>query len=171
LWGRINIRPRGLIMLKDKINDDYKQAFKESRTSEVSVLKMLKAALLNKEKEKQYQIAKGEKSSLDGKLAEEETIDVISVEIKKMRDSLALFEKGGRDDLAQSAKKEIEILLRYLPEQLGEDEIKKMVSEAISQTGAQSVKDMGKVMGVLMPKVKGKADSGLVGKLVKDALQ
>jgi Uncharacterized conserved protein len=89
---------------------------------------------------------------------------------KKLRDSLALFDRGGRVDLAEGAKAEIAILMRYLPEQLSEDEIKKLVSEAVAQSGAAAVKDMGKVMGILMPKMKGKADTGLVSKLVKEAL-
>ncbi len=157
-------------MLKDKINDDYKRVFKEKREGEVSVLKMLKAAVLNKEKDKEFAANKAGESIAAAALSDEEILDVVSSEIKKLRDSLALFEKGGRNDLADRAKSEIEILLRYLPEQLGEDEIKKLVADAIAQTGAGTVKDMGRVMGILMPKIKGKADSGLVGKMVKEAL-
>jgi len=157
-------------MLKDKINDDYKRVFKEKREGEVSVLKMLKAAVLNKEKDKEFAANKAGESIAAAALSDEEILDVVSSEIKKLRDSLALFEKGGRNDLADRAKSEIEILLRYLPEQLGEDEIKKLVAGAIAQTGAGTVKDMGRVMGILMPKIKGKADSGLVGKMVKEAL-
>jgi hypothetical protein len=158
-------------MIKDKINDDYKRAFKEKREGELSVLKMLKAAVLNKEKDKEFAANKaGEDVAAAIMLSDEEILDVVSSEIKKLRDSLALFEKGGRNDLADRAKSEIEILLRYLPEQLGEDEIKKLVAGAIAQTGAVTVKDMGKVMGILMPKVKGKADTGLVSKLAKEAL-
>ncbi|MFA6376891.1 MAG: GatB/YqeY domain-containing protein, partial [Candidatus Paceibacterota bacterium] len=81
-----------------------------------------------------------------------------------------LFVKGGRNDLADQAKKEIDILLRYLPKQLEEGEIKKIVAEAVAQAGASSVKDMGKVMVLLMPKVKGRADCALVVKLAKEAL-
>lgn len=157
-------------MLKEKINEDFKAAFKEKKETQLSVLKMLKAAILNKEKDKEYQINKLGKDSALASLTEDEIIDVISSEIKKMRDSLALFTQGGRDDLAESAKAEIEILLRYLPEQMSEDEIRKLVAQAIGETAAASIKDMGKVMGKLMPQVKGKADSGLVGKLVKEAL-
>lgn len=156
------------VMLKEKINEDFKTAFKEKKESEISVLKMLKAALSNKEKDKEYQAKKGGQTMVE--LADEDVIEVVCAETKKLRDSLALFEKGGRDDLADNAKKEIEILSRYLPEQLDEEEIKKLVDEAVAATGAQTIKDMGKVMGILMPKVKGKADSGLVGKLVKEHL-
>jgi len=158
-------------MLKDKINEDFKAAFKAKNDAVVSVLKMLKASLLNKEKEKEYQANKQGKDAALAGLTEEDVIDAVASEIKKMRDSLALFIQGGRNDLAEKAKQEIDILLRYLPEQLDEIQIKKMVDEAKAAAGASTVKDMGKVMGLLMPKVKGKADSGLVSRLVKEALQ
>jgi uncharacterized protein len=158
-------------MLKDKINEDFKSAFKGKKEADVSVLKMLKAAMLIKEKDKQYQLNKAGKDIALATLTEEEIIDVVVAETKKLRDGLALFEQGGRADLADKAKLEMGILARYLPEQLGEDEVKKMVTEAIAQAGASSIKDMGKVMAQLMPKVKGKVDSGMVSKLVKEALQ
>lgn len=157
-------------MLKEKINEDFKTAFKSKDEAVVSVLKMLKAALLNKEKDKEYQINKAGKDAAPAVLTDEDIVDAVSAEIKKLRDSAALFIQGGRTDLADNAKAEIAILMRYLPEQLGEDEIKKLVADAVAQSGAASVKDMGKVMAQLMPKVKGKADSGLVSKLVKEAL-
>jgi uncharacterized protein YqeY len=157
-------------MLKDKINEDFKTAFKEKREGELSVLKNLKAALLNKEKEKQFQAGKAGEDIAQAALADDDIIAVISTEVKKLRDAIALFEQGGRADLVAQNKGEIEVLLRYLPEQLGEDEIKKLVAGAIAQAGATTVKDMGKVMGILMPKIKGRADSGMAGKLVKEAL-
>ncbi len=158
-------------MLKEKINDDFKAAFKEKREAEVSVLKTLKAVLINKEKEKQFQAGKAGADMARAALTDDDIIAVISAEVKKLRDAIALFERGGRADLVAQNKKEIEILMRYLPAQLGEDEIKKLVADAVASTGAATAKDMGKVMGVLMPKVRGKADSSLVGKLVKEALQ
>ena len=157
-------------MLKDKINEDFKAAFKEKKEGEVSVLKMLKAAVLNKEKEKQFQLGKAGEDAAQAALTDDDVIAVVSAEVKKLRDAIALFEQGGRADLAAQNKKEIEVLMRYLPAQLGEDEIKKIVADAIAQAGATTVKDMGKVMGILMPKIKGRADSGLVGKLVKEVL-
>lgn len=157
-------------MLKDKINEDFKAAFKEKRGGELSVLKNLKAALLNKEKEKQFQASKAGEDIAQAVLADDDIIVVISAEVKKLRDAIALFEQGGRADLVAQNKGEIEVLLRYLPEQLGEDEIKKLAAGAIAQAGAATVKDMGKVMAILMPKIKGRADSGMVGKLVKEAL-
>lgn len=157
-------------MLKDKINEDFKSAFKEKRESETSVLKMLKAAILNKEKDKEYQTNKAGKDAALAAITDEDILDVIVSEIKKMRDSQALFEQGQRHDLADKAKSEIKILAHYLPAQLSGDEIKKMIVAAVAQTGAKTVKDMGRVMGILAPQIKGKADSGLVGRLVKEAL-
>jgi len=158
-------------MLKEKISEDFKSAYKEKKEAELSVLKTLKASMFNKEKEKQYQASKAGKDAAQAVLTEEDVIDVVAAEIKKLRDAVILFEQGGRADLAAQNKIEIDILIRYLPEQLDEAEIKKLVAEAVAQTGASSVKEMGKVMGQLMPKVKGKADSGLVSKLVKEVLQ
>jgi uncharacterized protein len=157
-------------MLKDKINEDFKTAFKSKSEAAVSVLKMLKAAILIKEKEKIYQFNKAGKDVALAVLSDEELVDVIVAEIKKLRDSIALFEQGSRTDLADKSKSEIGILTRYLPEQLSEDAVKKLVIDAVARTGAASIKDMGKVMEQLMPEVKGKADSGLVSRLVKEAL-
>lgn len=158
-------------MLKEKINEDFKAAFKGKQEAELSVLKNLKAALLNKEKEKQFQASKAGTDAAQAALTDDDIIAAVSAEVKKLRDAIILFEQGGRSDLAAQNKGEIEILMRYLPAQMGEDEIKKIVAEAVAAVGAAGVKDMGKVMGVLMPKVKGKADSSLVSKLVKEALQ
>jgi len=158
-------------MIKEKINEDFKSAYKEKKEAELSVLKTLKAALFNKEKDKQYQASKAGKDAAQALLTDEDVIDVVSAEIKKLRDAVALFEQGGRADLAEQNKGEINILMKYLPEQLGEDDIKKLVADAVAASGATGVKEMGKVMAVLMPKVKGKADSGLVSKLVKEALR
>ena len=157
-------------MLKDKINEDFKAAFKEKKEGELSVLKNLKAALLNKEKEKQFQASKAGEDIAQAVLADDDIIAVISAEVKKLRDAIALFEQGGRADLVAQNKGEIEVLLRYLPEQLGEDEIKKLVAGAIAQAGATTVKDMGKVMGALKTRLAGKADMGEVNKAVKAAL-
>ena len=158
-------------MLKEKINEDFKAAFKGKQEAELSVLKNLKAVLLNKEKERQFQASKAGTDAAQAALTDDDVIAAVSAEVKKLRDALILFEQGGRADLVAQNKGEIEILMRYLPAQLGEDEIKKIVAEAVAAVGAADVKDMGKVMGVLMPKVKGKADSSLVSKLVKEALQ
>ena len=87
------------------------------------------------------------------------------------RDSIEEFQKGGREDLVEKTQAEIDVLLPYLPAQLSEDEVRELVKAAVEQTGAATPKDMGKVMGVLMPKVKGRADGKMVNTLVKSFLQ
>jgi uncharacterized protein YqeY len=162
--------------LKQKIQEDLKSALREKKELELSVLRMLNAAIINKEKEKRYKIVKEgpelaepelEKQS---QLVEEEVLEVISSEIKKRKEAILLFEKGERQELAEKEKREIGILQNYLPEQLPEEELRKLVKEAIEKTGAKEMKDMGKIMAELMPKVKGKADGSLVSKIVKELL-
>jgi uncharacterized protein YqeY len=153
--------------LKEKIRLNLNSALKEKRTLEVLVLRQLLAAILNKEKEKRFK-AKEEK---DIQLTDEEVIEVISSEAKKRRESIFEFGKGKRQDLVEKEKKELEILEKYLPEQLPEEEIRKLIKEAIEKTDAKEIKDMGKVMAELMPKIKGKADGTLVSKIVKELLE
>jgi len=163
-------------MLKEQIQKSTTQAMKEGKELICGTLRMLLAVIVSKEKEKRYKASK-QKPDLneeglikESQLTDEEIIDVIASEIKKRRDAAALYEKGGRQELADKERKEIEILQKYLPEQLSEEEVKKLVKEAIAKTGAKEIKDMGRVMAELMPKVKGKADSGQVSKIVKDLL-
>ncbi|HOX30011.1 MAG TPA: GatB/YqeY domain-containing protein [Candidatus Paceibacterota bacterium] len=156
--------------LKEKIQQDLKAAMIGKQDTVVSVLRLLTAAILNKEKDKQYKLSKETGEAKKPELGDEEILDVIAGELKKMRDALALFEKGGRKDLAAQFEAEMAILKNYLPDQLSEEAVKSLVAEAVEKTGAQSIKDMGKVMAELMPKVRGKADSGLVSSLVKEIL-
>jgi len=152
--------------LKGKIQEDLNSAIKSKREIETSTLRMLSAAILNKEKEKRYKSGKSE----DIPLIDEEIIEVVFNEVKKRKEAIELYEKGDRQELADKEKKEAEILQKYLPEQLTEEEVKKLVKEAITKVGAKEQKDMGKVMAELMPQVKGKADGGLVSKVVKELL-
>ena len=99
-----------------------------------------------------------------------QVIEIIAKQLKQRRDGLAEFEKAQRDDLIQQAQAEIAIIESYLPTQLTLDEIKVIVDETIQETGAKDIKDMGKVMGALMPKVKGRADGKLVNQAVKEKL-
>ena len=144
--------------LKDRISEDMKEAMKAHEKDRLAVIRMVRSAIRQTE--------------IDGKkeLDDEGVIAVISKELKMRKDSLEEFGKGGREDLVEKTRAEIEVLLPYLPEQLSEEEVKAMVEDAVKETGAASVKDMGKVMGVLMPKVKGRADGKLVNRLVKAAL-
>ena len=149
-------------MLKDKIIGDLKEAMLAKDETKLSVVRMLKSAL------QYYEINKG---GAGYTATDEDVIEVVGREIKKRRESIELYEKGGRPELAEKEKQEMEVLQTYLPEQLSEDEVRKLVDEAISQTSAAEMKDMGKVMGVLMPKVKGKADNSFVSTLVREKLQ
>lgn len=162
--------------LKQKIQEDLKTALKGKRELELSVLRLLNVAITNKEKEKRYKKSR-EAPDLtepelekESRLADEETIEAVSAELKKRKEAVLLFEKGERQDLAEKEKKEMEILGKYLPEQLSEDEIKKLAKEAIEAVGAKEMKDIGRVMAELMPRVKGKADGGSVSKIIKEIL-
>ena len=177
-------------MLKEKIQDETKKAIKEGNELTVSTLRMLSASIVSKEKEKRYKVFSlreisqretKQKPDLneeglikESQLTDEEIVEVIYSEIKKRKDSVAAYRQGKREELAQKEEKEIEILQKYLPEQLPEQELKKIVQETITKVGGPKgypeIKDMGKVMAELMPKVKGKADNSLVSKLVKDLL-
>ena len=132
----------------------------------VGTLRLLLASIITKEKEKKYK----EKLEGDAKLLDEEIIEVVSSEIKKRKDAIALYIQGKRPELAEREQKEIDILKKYLPEQLSADELRKLVEESIAKTGASEIKDMGKVMADLNPKIKGKSDGGEVSKIVKELL-
>ena len=150
-------------MLKQTIQKDLFQAVKEGDEIIRSTLRMLLAAILNREKEKKYKTSEEE-------LTNEEIIEIVFSEIKKRKEAIVEFEKGKRIDLAEKEKKEMEVLQKYLPEQLSEQELKKIVKEAIEKVGAKEIKDIGKVMVEIMPKVKGRADGGTVSKIVKELL-
>lgn len=162
--------------LKEKIQQDLNEAVKAKKELEVLTFRLFSAAILNKEKEKRYKISKEkpdfkeENLAQESQLTDEEVLEVLTSEVKKRKEAIEGFEKGGRKDLVIKEKKELEILGKYLPEQLSEEEIQKLVREVISKTGAKEMKDMGRVMSELAPKTKGKADGGFVSKIVKDFL-
>ena len=147
--------------LKEKIESDFKKALENKESEKISVLRLLKAALKNREI-----LLRGKDKELD----DNEITQVISREIKKRRESIAAFKKGNRLDLAEKEEKEIAILKEYLPEQLSDDKIKEIVKEKISEIGALGPSDFGKVMGVLMKELKGKADGAKVAEIVKKQL-
>lgn len=163
-------------MLKEQIQADIKEAMKQSNQEVVGVLRMTVASVNGKEKEKRYKISK-EKPEIkeedlvkESSLSDDEVMNVITTEIKKRKDAIALYEKGNRQELADKEKKEIVILQKYLPEQLSHDELKKLIEISIKNVGAQSIKDMGKIMADLAPKTKGKADNSEVSKIIKELL-
>jgi hypothetical protein len=146
--------------VKDRLIEDMKQAMKDKEAGKLrlSVIRMARASIRNIEIDRQKE------------LTEDEVLDVLAKEVKMRRDSMEEFKKGNRDDLVQNLEAEIAVLLQYLPQQLSESEVRMLVAEAIAQAGASSVKEMGKVMAVLMPKVKGRADGKLVNTMVKEML-
>lgn len=146
------------MILKEKLMDDLKKAMKEKNVVAKNTVQMVRSAILQYEKDN--------KAELD----DDGVLDIIAKEVKKRRDVLPDYEKSGRQDLIDEINAEINILLTYLPEQLTEDEIKVIVEDAIKSVGATSMKDMGKIMGAVMPKTKGRADGKLINKIVKDIL-
>jgi len=163
-------------MLKQQIQNSIKEAMKAGDQVLVGTLRMVMAVIATKEKEKRYKISKDkpelkeEELVKESELADEQIVEVISSEIKKRKDAIVLYQQGNRPELAEKEQKEIEILIKYLPEQLSGEELKKLVEESITTTGAKEMRDMGKVMADLNPKIKGKADGGEVSKLVRELL-
>ena len=153
-------------MLKQTIKEDLNEAVKKGDEVSRSTLRMLLAAILNREKEKKY------KEKLEGnpELTDEEMIEVISSEVKKRKEAITEYERGGRKDLVDKEKAELAVLRKYLPEQLSEEEIRKLIEEAIDEVGAKEIKDIGRVMAEIMPKVKGKAEGSQVSRIVKELL-
>jgi len=153
-------------MLKQQVQKDTVLAMKAGDQFLVGVLRMLSSSILTKEKDKKYK----EKVEGEVQLTDEQIIEVVSSEIKKRKDAIVLYEQGNRQELADKEKKEIEILKKYLPEQLSAEDLKKLVAESIAKVGAKEIRDTGKIMADLMPKIKGKADNGEVSKIIKELL-
>lgn len=158
--------------LKEKIKADFKEAFKAKEEIRLSVLKMVNAAIGNAEIEKRAKIIKGGGEATEAAVAlnDEEVLQVISREIKKRKDSIEMYGKANRPELAERENKEAEVLVTYMPAQISEAEIRNLVKKAVEQSGAKSDKEIGKVMAVLMPQIKGKANGALVNKIVKELL-
>ncbi len=163
-------------MLKKDIQIAATESLKSKDSFTTGVLRMLLASIGTKEKDKRYKATKEKPDIKDedllkeSELTDEQIIEVISSEIKKRKDAIVLYEKGNRPELAENEQKEIEILKKYLPEQLSDEELRKLVQESINKVGATEIKDTGKIMADLMPKVKGKADGGEISKIIKELL-
>ncbi|CAM3116076.1 GatB/YqeY domain-containing protein [Paenibacillus lupini] len=145
--------------LSDRLTDDMKQAMKNQDKFKLTTIRMIRAAIKNLE------------IDLKRPLEDTEVVDILSREIKQRKDSLQEFSKAGRDDLVTDLSAEIEIISQYLPVQLTEEEIKAIVTQTIQELGASSKAEMGKVMGALLPKTKGRADGKLVNQYVQQFLQ
>jgi uncharacterized protein YqeY len=144
--------------IKERLQEDWKQALKARDKFKAETLSTARSAVLLVEKTEVVQ------------LEDERVIEILSREVKQRRESMLEFEKGNRQDLVDKVNAEIQILLNYLPQQLSEDEILEIIREAAIEVGANNMKDMGKVMSALRPKVVGRADGKLVSQMVKDYL-
>ena len=144
--------------IKETLMQDLKTAMKDKDTIRKNTVTMIRSAILQFEKDNLTE------------LDEEGVLEIIAKELKKRRDVLPEYEKSGREELIADIQREIEILHAYLPKQLTEEELRVIVEEAICETGATSMKDMGKIMGVVMPKVKGRADGKMINAIVKEKL-
>ncbi len=144
--------------LAERLFAEQKEAMKSKDRFFLSVIRMLRAELQN------GTIAK------NAPLDEQEELAILTREVKRRKEALGDYERSGRQDLVDNLKREIEILSKYLPEQLSEEELNRMVHEAIAESGAKSKQEMGKVMSLLMPRIKGKADGSLVRRVVEKNL-
>jgi uncharacterized protein len=149
------------VMTKQELRDELKQSMLAKDEVKTSVLRMILSAI------NYFEIEKG---GAGYTASDEDVLAVLQKQVKQHNDSIEQFKLAGRQELVDKESEELEIIKKYLPEQMEEEEIKDLVSEAIAQTGATTIQDMGKVMGALMQKTKGKADGSLVSKLVKEAL-
>jgi len=163
-------------MLRKKIQEDIVQAVKNDDKTAVSALRMLSAVVLAKEKEKRYRISKenpdikDDELEKESRLNDEEIIELVSSEIKKRKEAALAYERGKRPELAEKEKKEIKVLMRYLPDQLSKEEIEEIIKQALEKTGAKEIKEMGRVMAEIMPKIKGRAEAAEVSEMVKSFL-
>ena len=145
-------------MLKEKLLEDLKNSMKEKNTVRKNAIQMVRAAILQVEKDKQIE------------LNDEQIIDIIAKESKKRKDALGDYEKSGREDLINEIKEEIQILAEYLPKQLSIEEVENIVKEVIAEQGATSIKDMGKVMKAAKEKIGAASDGKTINEVVKKLL-
>ena len=144
--------------LKEQLLSDMKEAMKEKDVLRKNTIQSIRGAILQQEKDTMKEVS------------EEQILDIIMSEVKKRKDALVDFEKGHRPDLVDAANAEITVLQGYLPAQLSEEELTALVRETIQEVSAVSMKDMGKVMGAITLKVKGKTDNSKVSSIVKQCL-
>jgi len=160
-------------MLKDKIKADFKEAFKAKDQVKLSVLKMVNSEIGNAEINKRAKLIKNGKTEnieTASILNDEEVLQVVGREVKKRKDSIEAFEKAGRLELAEKESLLAMALMVYMPEQLSEEKIRELAKDAMAKSEAKNEKEIGKIMAILMPQVKGKADGALVNKIVRELL-
>ena len=144
--------------MRNNLLNDLVSAMKNQDKETLSVLRMVKGAI------------QLEEINVKHELTDDEFIGVVSKQIKTRKESIVEFEKAGRTDLVEQTQKEIDILNKYMPEQLSEEEVLKVIDEAFNEIKPQAQSDMGKLMGYVNPKLKGKADMGFVSKTIKERL-
>ena len=144
--------------LKEKLLDEMKIAMREKDNVRKDAIQMVRASILQYEKDNKVE------------LDDEGVIDIIAKEVKRYKDALPDYEKSGRQDLVDELNAKVAILMPYLPEQLTEDEVRAIVKAVVEETGATSMREMGKIMGAVMPKVKGRFDGRLLNNIVKEYL-
>lgn len=144
--------------LRDRLQDDLKDAMRKGDKLRLSVIRLIKAGITN------HEIAKGH--TLD----DSEVLEIIAKELKQRHDTLPDYERAGRSDILERLHQEMDVIREYLPEQLSEEALRQIVADAKAETGASTPKEMGRLMGAVMPKVKGRADGNLVNRLVREAL-
>lgn len=149
-------------MTKQELQTQLQESMKARNEVKTSTLRMLLSAI------NYYEIQKG---GAGYEATPEDVLTVVQKEVKQRNDSIEQFKAGGRQDLVDKETAELEILKEFMPEQMGEEEIRVLVKQAISETGATSAQEMGKIMGNLMPKVKGKTDGSLVNRIVQEELK
>ncbi|WP_273326478.1 GatB/YqeY domain-containing protein [Vallitalea guaymasensis] len=145
--------------LKVQLLQDMKSAMKEKDTLRKNTIQLVRSAILQEEKDNHVE------------LSDDDIIKIISSQVKKRKSSLPEYEKSGRTDLVDDLKVEINILMSYLPEQLSDEELTSIVEKTIEEVGASSMKDMGKVMSAIIPKVQGKADNKKVSEIIRNILK
>ena len=145
-------------MLLDRIKDDMKQAMRDKAKDRLNTIRLILAATKQQEVDRRVE------------LVEADVLAILDKMLKQRRDSIEQFDKAGRDDLSDKEKREVEVIQGYMPQQFSDEEISQHIQEAISSTGAESMRDMGKVMGILKSKMQGRADMGKVSGLIKAQL-
>jgi len=148
--------------LIDQLPKDLKQAMKAKDRVRLRTIRSLRAALQEKEIK--------ERQGGEAHLSEEQVLAVVQKQAKQRREAIIQYEQAGRDDLVAKEREELEIIEAYLPEQLGDDEIRRVVQEIVTTTGASSLRDMGKVMGAAMEQLKGRADGRRISEIAKALL-
>lgn len=159
---------------KDKISEDIKSAMKSGSSDEALTLRFLISVIKNKELEKRNRLSKENHSPAEleklSELGDEEIVSIVLGEIKKRKESIVQYEKGGRKDLAEKEAAEIEILKKYVPEEMPEEELRSIVKKKIAEVGGTTMKDFGNVMKSVMAEVKGRADGAAVKKMIEEEM-